>query len=264
MIVVKFEMLTNAQMHEFSTSGVLMLKQCVSQKAVEIMVERLWDFLWVDRGISRNLRNTWKRADRPTGMQQLSRDGVFNGMKCEPLLIAVGELLGTPTPKSPSQWGIPLLAFPVDQEESWNVPQGKDTWHIDAPARADRCTGIRAFLLLQSVAPEQGPTLVVSGSANIVRQVIHAKNTNRFSSKDVLKTLQRDEPWIDALLNETEPNRRKRLLVKATTTDGSSLQVIPMTGDAGDVVLMDLSSIHSKSSNVSKLPRLAVSQTFTI
>ena len=250
------------QISEFEKFGLLKLQKCVDAETASHLSERLRDFLADERGIFLDDPNTWPANHRPTGFQKLSRRGTFEGIGSSLLCNAVDQLLGTGTSSTPTNWGIPLLVFPAEAGNAWSIPLGRDTWHIDAPPRGSHCHGIRAFLLIQDVCESQGPTLVVAGSSNLLRHLRTAQLYRSESSKSILRTLRNSDPWFKRLL--TNPNQRERaeLLCWGNSNSRMPLKVTKLTGDTGDVFLMDISSIHSKSINTYVLPRMMLSQTF--
>ncbi len=254
--------LTTKQVDEFKTYGLLKLTNCVEPKIADQITNDLWDFLENEQGISKNDSSTWPPGYRPTGFQELTHNGSFRRMASPLLCDAVDELLGHEASCKVKNWGIPLVLFPDSNDAHKTIPFGPDTWHIDAPPRTPYCYAIRAFLLLKDVGEDQGPTMAVAGSSNLLRQVGAHKATKSLSSKTVLKQLNRTEPWINRLLSEPDSEVRERLYCWGKSNSGLPLKVTEFAGDSGDVFLMDISTIHSKSRNIAKLPRMVLSQTF--
>lgn len=261
---VAYMQLTSKQVDEFKTLGVLKLTKCVEPKVAGCLTNSLWDFLENDQGISKNDSSTWPPGYRPTGFQELTRNGTFRRMASPLLCDAVGELLGHGASCKVKNWGIPLVLFPSSIDGRRTIPFGPDTWHIDAPPRTSSCHAIRAFLLLQDVAEHQGPTMAVAGSSNLLRQLATQKTTKSQSSKTLLKQLNRTEPWINRLMSEPDPTLRDKLYCWGKSNSDLPLKVTEFVGDSGDVFLMDISTIHSKSRNSANLPRMVLSQTFWI
>lgn len=257
-------MLTLKQVDEFNKFGLLKLTNCVEPEVADRLSSSLWDFLESQQGISKSELSTWPQGYRPTGFQKLSRNGTFRCMASPLLCDAVDELLGQQASSKVKHWGIPLVAFPDSNDGCGPIPFGPDTWHIDAPPRTSTCQAIRAFLLLQDVAEDQGPTMAVAGSSNLLRQLAAQKTTTSQSSKTLLKQLKRTEPWINRLLSEHDPAVREELYGWGKSNNGLPLKVTQFVGEIGDVFLMDIASIHSKSRNTAKLPRMVLSQSFWI
>lgn len=253
-------MLTSQQVEEFNEYGILKLAKCIDKDIAFQLTDRLWAFLESERGISRDDRRTWPLDYRPTGFQRLSRSGTFDRMAQPSLCRAIDSLLGQGASIS-KNWGIPLVVFPNSERSQWTIPFGKDTWHIDALPRDSSCHGIRAFLLLQDVAKHQGPTLAVSGSSKLLRKM-PVQQTTKPNSKAILKKLSKSEPWIARLMSEQNTIEREKLCSCGRTTAGLPVKVAKFHGGIGDIFLMDISTIHTKSSNISAHPRMIVSQTF--
>lgn len=256
--------LTSKQVEEFKTHGLLKLANCVEPKVAGRLANSLWDFLENEQGISKSDSRTWPLGYRPTGFQRLTRNGTFRRMASPLLCDAVDELLGYEASCKVKNWGIPLVLFPDSRDGHRTIPFGSDTWHIDAPPRSSSCYAIRAFLLLQDVSKHQGPTMAVAGSSNLLRQLAAQRTTRSQSSKTVLNQLNRTEPWINRLLSESDPVVREELYCWGKSNSGLPLKVTEFAGDSGDVCLMDISTIHSKSRNTAKLPRMMLSQTFWV
>ena len=254
--------LTSQQIDVFNTTGLLKLSKCVGSNIADQLADSLWEFLENEQRISKSDSSTWPPGYRPTGFQKLSRNGTFSCMASPLLCDTVDELLGQKASCEVKNWGIPLVLFPDSNDSRRTIPFGPDTWHIDAPPRSSSCHAIRAFLLLQDVAEHQGPTMAVAGSSNLLRQLAVHENKRSQSSKTLLRQLNRTEPWINRLLSEPDPTEREKLYAWGKSNIGLPLKVTEFTGYSGDVFLMDISTIHSKSRNNARIPRMVLSQTF--
>lgn len=72
----------------------------------------------------------------------------------------------------------------------------------------------------------------------------------------VLDPLVQEDPWFQALLQEGSPDQRiQRFLEEGNTLHGIEQKAIPLTGAAGDIIVMDPRCLHTFSANVSNLPR---------
>jgi hypothetical protein len=218
---------------------------------------RLWDFMSRVHRFLPGDPATWRPGARPTGFQKLVRAGTFSEMASPALCEAADELLGPGASCGPKHWGPPLPVFP--QRGPWTVPH--EGWHMDVPATGEsRCSGLRAFLLLDRIEPRGGATLVATGSQRVARRI--AREAGRTAASSEIKDLLvRSEPWIRALLDrEDRTDREQRFLVEAKAKDGTPLEVVELTGEPGDVILMDLCALHAASPNVRETPRLMVGQ----
>ena len=101
---------------------------------------------------------------------------------------------------------------------AWTVP--REAWHVDEPAARGepRAWALLGFVLLDVVEPGGGATVMVAGS--------HRRLVELAPVADPALALA-GEPW----------------------------RVVELTGDAGDVVLMDPRCLHTVSANVRR-PRL--------
>jgi hypothetical protein len=252
--------LSPAQCSEFEETGVLRLEQAVEPAAIGEMRDSLWEFMARVHGLARDDPTTWSDGDRPTGFQKLVGSDAFAKMASPTLCAAADELLGPGASRTPKHWGPPLPAFP--DASPWRVPH--QNWHMDVPALPGRrCWGLRAFVLLDRIEPRGGGTLVATGSQRVARRIAHEAG-QRMKSAEAKRVLRETEPWIRDLLGdcegEGETGERERFLTEGRASDATPLRVVELVGDAGDLVLMDLCSLHSVSTNTRATPRLMVGQ----
>lgn len=253
-------MLDATQRAAFVRCGFITVAKAVNRRDVTRMKRRLWRFLQNERGIAEHRRESWPKEARPTGLQKLSRTGAFAEMLSPLVRTAVDDLLGAGTAEESRHRPVPLVVFP--ETHAWRVPGGRHTWHVDAPVEEKGCVALRAFLLLDAVDRHTGPTLAVAGSARLARRIVTERGSTAVPSRRLAKVLAKAEPWIRDLVIESGNGDRERFLRWGTSLDRLPLRVVPLVGEAGDVVLMDLATLHSKSANASHLPRLVVGQTF--
>jgi hypothetical protein len=95
-----------------------------------------------------------------------------------------------------------------------------------------------------------------------VQRVVEAANdATRLSSRKIRERLRRSEPWIDALFSAGDREKRiRRFMGEDTIVGGIPLRVAEVTGEPGDIVLMDLRILHSLTPNVTARPRLVIGQ----
>lgn len=249
-------MLSACERSEFEERGVLRVAQAVEPERVARMRDRLWEFMERVHGLARDDPSTWEAGGRPTGFQQLVRSDAFAEMASPRLCAAADDLLGDGASRLSNHWGPPLPAFP--QPGPWRVPH--EGWHMDVPAAGSRCWGLRAFLLLDRLETRGGATVVAAGSQRVARRVAREAG-RRLKSSETRKRLAETEPWIRDLFRDSDPREREqRFLREGKATDGTPLEVVELTGEAGDVVLMDLCALHAVSANVQTVPRLVIGQ----
>lgn len=126
-----------------------------------------------------------------------------------------------------------LVSLP--RQGTWTLE--RLNWHTDITPSAGEpgCDGIQAFVLLDDVQPKGGATLAISGSHR--------------------------------LAGRQDENRRLRQHLRSgqdpTQVLGhSGLSIVEMSGQAGDVYLMDMRLLHSPSINASDRPRLMATTRF--
>ena len=204
---------------------------------------------------------TSTRRGRATGYQKLVKAGAFEEMGSPELCGAIDALLGPGSERAPKKWGPPLVAFPEAPEASpgeWELPH--EGWHFDGPVGGSEAWGVRVFLLLDRIEACSGATLVASGLPRIARRVA-AEEGGTLRSARTKRAISAREPWVRALLEAGEGDARaERFLRDEPASDGTPLRVVELTGEPGDVVFMDQSSLHAQSPNTGRRPRMVIAQ----
>ena len=209
--------------------------------------EGVWrDGSWVGdatgRLSSRLLRSLKRRTKSST---------VFKDLVTEGLLDVVKVLVGGRAVRTLPDW--PQVLCTPPNATSWTVPH--KVWHLDVPRLGEvGLPGVQMFSFLNTVAPGAGGTLVVAGSHRLLN------DDGRISSKDVKKRLKR-EPYFRELLKPGERDRQ-HFLDESGRVGDVELQVVELHGEPGDVFLTDLRLLHTLAPNVSRVPRLMVTQRF--
>lgn len=251
--------MTPEQREEFERRGVLRLAGALGGDVVGGIRERVWEQAERGQGVRRGEPSSWRRV-RPSLMKPLAARGLF-----EPLLgpvpgAALDALLGAGCwhrPASPGQ----LLMTPPDARE-WFVPH--QVWHLDlpAPGSARGVPGAQLFLLLDRVGPHDGSTLVVAGSSRLVEALPErADPAWAGRSAEVRCALRRRVPWLRALWTAGPREERLARFVDAEGEhDGVPLRVVPLAGDAGDVFVTHLWTLHAPSPNAGARMRMAVTE----
>ena len=155
----------------------------------------------------------------------------------------LGELGGLAMPNLPGEGG-PWAACTA-------------AWHVDEPTPPGHLAGrvLLGFALVDRVEAGGGATVVLAGSQR--RLALLAEQLATPTTTDVaLAGLARAEPWFAELLSSDGQNP-----AEACISDGIPLRVVELTGEAGDVVLMDPRCLHTTAANVSPRPRLTMRMT---
>lgn len=181
---------------------------------------------------------------------RLQRDRQFPCLIGERVLDLIEKLVGARVALLPP--GQQVL-FSLPGKEAWSIPH--DVWHTDMPRFAEAATpGLQAFTLLGDLEPGGGATLVVAGSHQLLN------DAGALTSKEVKQRL-RNEPFFEALF---DPRRAPMTAVEeaAGHARGSDLRVVELTGNMGDVYLMDLRLLHTPAPNASQTARMMLTCRF--
>lgn len=217
--------LTPEQRETYDRLGVVRVPGAVLRRDAEAMADALWDELERRHGLHRRRPETWT-VERPFHLQAVARSGAFATMASPRVRAVLDELLGTGWIE-PRWWGLPLVAFP--SPGAWSPPN-RD-WHLDGQATANPRVA-RPFVLLASLEPGGGGTCCRAGSHHLVR----------------------------ALAQEAGRPLPSRVARAMLTGRLDRLELVEMTGEAGDLVLMHPLMIHAPARNARTTPRLVVTQ----
>jgi hypothetical protein len=152
-----------------------------------------------------------------------------------------GELLCGDAPDR-SIWKRPQLLVTLPNAAPWPSPKG---WHRDFPrlARAGRF-GAQIFMALDQVRPGGGATWVVAGSHRLLAV------GPALAIRDVHARLRR-LPYIEALYAGVDDPKTYR-----SEVEGVELELVELTGEPGDVHVMDPRLLHAASPNGCNRPRI--------
>lgn len=255
------------QRAELERRGFVRLPGLLPEAAVRRMADSLWKSLADNRGILRDEPSTWS-SSRPSRLQSLTRADAFAELASPGVLAALDDLFGPGGWQRPSHWGQPLVWLPPVRAVGaappvWRVPH--KSWHFDVPVWGSRDTfpGVRLFALLEPVESHGGATLAVAGSHRLAQQAAQdAGGPHPLSSAELRRSFMRSSAWMRELLSGgAEPERTVRLVAGPHTERGIELQVVELTGEAGDVFTMDLRLLHAASANCGPRPRVVLGQT---
>jgi len=240
--------MTPEQRCELDSRGVACLRGAVDREVALGIRDRVWAVVEARSAIRRDDRSTWRRVPPAIVKQAREREGLFDPILGPTTSTALDAVLGEGgwvRPQVPGQ----LLMTPPDPGE-WLLPA--KMWHVDAPAPSGvDGAGLQLFLLLDRIEPRGGATVVVAGFHRLVRGLPERENPRyEGHSADLRKVLGRRVPWLRDLWRPG-PNteRMERLFARASDHEGVPLQVVELTGEPGDVWMMDLWTLHGLAMN---------------
>lgn len=247
------------QRRRFDERGLVKLQGLVPRNVAEEMADSLWRELARKDGMHRGRPETWQ-TEMPWGFQALRKAGAFAAMATPELREALDNLIGDGGWSNPPNWGQPLVRFPADARR-WDIPH--QVWHLDLTPDPKRPGLVgRIFVLLETVRAKGGGTLVATGSHRVAA-VLAERRGAHLSSQEMRRALAAEHAWFGDLMAAPQDgeDRIARFMGAATRVEGVDLQVEEMTGEPGDVFLMQPNALHAPSSNVLDAPRLALAET---
>ncbi len=250
-------MLTPMQRSEFETRGLTRLGSAVDAERVAKLCARIWKLVGEQEGLYPTTRGSAARIKSAT-VNPLKRAGEFDLIYCPEVRAAADELLGS------GQWlAMPpslnlLMSLPGPEE--WVVSH--ETWHLDypCPGGVECLPGVQPFLFLDRVEAHAGGTLAVAGSHRLVAQLQRDSGPDFAGrSREVRELLGEKVPWLRALWSvRPGEDREARFMAEETSFEGVPLQVVEMTGEPGDVVLMHPWLLHALAPNSGDRARIVL------
>ena len=143
-------------------------------------------------------------------------------------------------------------AEPAEVAPSEKRVHGRFAWHVDVERLPeDGVTGVQFFTFLDTVEPGGGATVAVTGSHRLVN------DGTRMRFEEVKTELARRSFFRDLFSRDATPRDTLGAVGRA---DGVDLQVVELVGQPGDVYVMDLRVLHSRSPNTRETARMMVTQ----
>lgn len=135
----------------------------------------------------------------------------------------------------------PQLLMSLPHKEEWSLQNLN--WHLDYKnSRMDILPGIQVFILIDEVRPHGGATLALTGSHRLHR-ILPGQNAHHMVRQ-----------------NREFTNHPEKFL-EPREIEGVPVQIVEMSGDAGDVFLMDLRVLHTPSLNAQTRARVMMEAT---
>ena len=271
-------MATLADVEAFETDGIVRVPGVVGRDDVDAMRDRVGEML-AAHGVVRDDPTTWLAggglrlvelagALRPgPGTEEVLWE-VGRAAAFAPLSAALGRAVdevfgpGIWAPVADQHGGLAAPNFPI-REVGWNVPHA--AWHVDEPTDPARTRGwgLLGFAFLDEVEPGGGATVVITGShrrlGELAARRAYPSATRLLTTDHAIAVLSHDEPWFaDLFAPGAQDDRRRRFLREDYVSMGIPLRVVELTGQPGDLVLMDPRCLHTISANVSPRARLTM------
>jgi hypothetical protein len=253
-------MLTETQRQEFELKGVLRLEGLISaegaRRAREAVLRPLEQIgLWRNGGW--NLEAVppakWPLTGPKTAATIGHRHPELRALIEEPRLTGLIQGLIGDCSLDPAQR--PQVLFTLPNSEHWTKPCG---WHVDLPRLASgRSPGVQIFTFLNSVDPGGAAPLAVAGSHRLLN------DRGGIRSKDIRRGLVTHPFFRDFYIDVRGAlSDRDAFLGRRARMDGVEVGLVEMTGQPGDVWLMDLRTLHASAPNTSNVPRLMMTHRF--
>lgn len=243
-------------LEHFREHGWMRVPNAFSATDATAMRNAIWRAL-AEIGVDRDRSATWT-IGRPTHLQHLKNDPVFQAVGGRPLLAAIASVLEGRRFDPPDNWGAFFIAFPSADE--WSIPTGG--WHIDANYRSGLwpANGVKTHALLGDVRPRGGGTLILSGSHRLLHKWFKDHPPPAKAKSAAMRQLLRAHPYIRDLHREGGAHARiERFMGHVELIDGIPLQVVENTGVAGDVLVLHPLVLHVAAPNVATEPRFLLS-----
>jgi ectoine hydroxylase-related dioxygenase (phytanoyl-CoA dioxygenase family) len=223
--------MTPEQQSSFRENGYLLLRRALSKNQVDPIKAHVLNELkrlniWSSgKTLSASIKSmpAFQQITKISG--SIKQDNLHSKVINKEILAAFSSL--TPKNLSPVQ-GQFLISLP--NQGDWSI-NGLN-WHTDISASAGgHAPGIQAFILIDDMKPHGGATLALAGSHRMAGQ--------EEPSRRLREILRRDGGM------ESELSRQ-------------NLSIVEMSGNAGDVYLMDMRLLHTPSINsISKVRIMA-------
>ena len=236
--------------NQLRTAGYAHLRQVVCSRTVTSVVSDLWQYLGsVD--VYRDRKDSW-----PIGRPQ--RGPLFRAIRdyeglsplfSDPFEESMVNLIDRELRVIPEL--ILYMTFPnLEQNPAkWRVPWAG--WHNDFTGDGTGKTpGYLAFVLLNDIESFGGSPVFLTGSHRL-NEVIAPQHASA-----IMKQLSRKSALLERLWDRSD-NAPGTLVGERCTVDDVELEVLEMTGKAGDVFLLDGLLLHAMTDNVRAKVRLA-------
>lgn len=242
-------MLTPAQVHSYRKTGFLKLPGFFEPAIGRALTEQVWNEL-ANHGVLKNSQETWPFGPAIRG-PQLKTVRSFES----PLDVLTGEKLLSCTsllsehPLTHIDDNMLLMSFPAKDKDStpWNVPASG--WHQDFNIQESVGSPyIIVFFVLDDVAHKGGGTAFLSG----FHRLDDAQTQDHSSA--IYKSLRAKSDFFNRLFDMKSNSLNWEIGTKETVED-VEIELLEMTGSAGDIYIVDSLLFHTVTPNHGTNPR---------
>jgi hypothetical protein len=256
--------LSDAERREFEELGIVRLPGAVEPRVVAELRERTVAFVAERRLVPEATGAGF--AVKPSLLARVTKGRTFASVWGARVRGVLDDVLGVGAWQTPDDAGQLLFMTWPTPAARWELPH--KMWHLDypAPGALRGIPGAQLFLCVDRIEPRGGATLVAAGLPRLI-DAIRRREGREWSgrSADVRKALRAELPWFRALCSlRSGEDRIARFMTGATAVEGGSLQVVELTGEAGDVHLMHPWMVHGLSTNCGSRPRMALTARFYV
>lgn len=226
----------------FEDRGLLHLKRLIPKTKTKAAKEAIFGEL---TRLGVRAAGKWHSSKFP---RQLRHQPEFDNVIPDDLLSCLIGLAGCKLALAQAR---PQILLTPPQSSTWSVPHLG--WHLDvaSPAR-DEIPGIQAFVLIDDIVPQGGGTVAISGS--------HKLHSLRGGVAISAHRVLQEDSGFAALFAPGTGDRREFLASKLV--NGVTVQVTEMSGEAGDVYLMDMRTIHAPATNATRNLRIMLTSRY--
>jgi hypothetical protein len=238
----------------FIERGIVRLDQAFGAHEAARMRDAVWRYVERNAGVKPDDRSTWPDGWLPVSWKGLKRNRVFDAVIDNPSVpTTLDTLFG------PNGWKLPnpgaQVLFNLPSPGQWTLHNG---WHMDCgferptwPAHA-----VKLFAFFGDVGPLGGGTMLLAGSHRLVDLYRSTFDAPPAAGNANWHPFLRRYPPLDNLLRgATLPDRGRSMIGQRYDIEGIPIEVVELTGQAGDVVIAHLHVFHCASPNTSNTPR---------
>ncbi|HMK13373.1 MAG TPA: phytanoyl-CoA dioxygenase family protein [Acidimicrobiales bacterium] len=256
-------MLSEGERSHFNEWGYLRVTGAFSAADAAAMRAVVWQAL-ERQGIRRDDPSSWTN-EFPAHLQSLKDDPAFEAIGTERTLGAIDDIVGRGRWRQPRDWGAYFILFP--NPRPWTVPWS--AWHLDHAYTSLLAPfdGLKVHSMFGDVAPRAGGMTIVAGSHRLVAQHFEAHPPRPGTRAAQLRAqLMQSSDYLRVLGTEGGggESRIARFVDGIEVVDGVPVQVVELTANAGDVILIHPLVLHTRPTNAGTQPRFLLNKDLSL